>query len=210
MVGHHAVVHVHGKERQRDGEQVDHERRQQHVPIQRRILGQGAPEPVAMLDPPDFGRTRIKTEFGSCKDGVAGITRGQFIARQHSFGLTQFGENQAGRPALVLPAQQDAGFLVVEQQYSRKQGGVEIIQWFLNQLAGETGPFGCALEQRGGQAIVDQRQPVDGSLVAQCAAVGTHHHEQAFEQRVGCSGRGCKVIVGPTVGRDYVRSVRKR
>jgi len=181
MIGHHAVVHVHREQRQGDGEQVDHERRQQHVAVQRRVVSQRAPEPVAMLDAADFRGARIEAELGPRQDRVAGIAGHQFVAGQQGFRFTQFGKDQAGGPAVVLPAQQHAGFLAVEQQHGGKQGGIERVERFLHHIAGEAGPFGGAAEQRRREAVVDQRQPVDGRLTAQGAAVRLHHHEQTFE-----------------------------
>ncbi len=190
VVGDHAVVHVHGEQRQCDGEQVDHERRQHHIAIEQLVLGQRPPEPVPLLDLADFGGARIEAELGAGENGEAGIAGSQFIARQQGLGLAQFGEDQARGLAVPSPAQQYAGLVVVEQQYRRKEGGIQPVQRLADDIAGEAGALGRAPEQRRGQAVVDQRQAIDGTLAAQRAAVRMHHHEQAFEQGVGRCGSG--------------------
>ena len=49
VIGYHPVVHIHGEQGQRQGEDVDEKRRQQHIPVDRHVGADRVPEPVAAV-----------------------------------------------------------------------------------------------------------------------------------------------------------------
>lgn len=183
-VRHHPVVDVHREHRHGQGEQVDQQGRAQHVAVQRHLLGDRAPEPVAgaLLD--QFGRALVELELGPGRNGIAGVALLQQFARHPHFALARLRQQHQGLFTARGPAQQHAGFVVVQDQDDGEQRPVELGQALLEDAGGQAGPAGGAGKQGGRQALRAQRQPGRQGGAADRAAVQAGHLGQAVEQRI--------------------------
>ena len=158
IVGNHAVVHVHRKNRHDQGEDIDQQGGANHIAIHRALFKQCAPEPVTLHDFADFGRTRVEGEARPGKQGDAQVAFGQLVTGKRDLALPGFWKQQLRRIAGFVPAKQHTGLIALEQQDDRQQNTVDPCQRTAHDLAGQTGTRCGAGKKRGRQTTAFERQ----------------------------------------------------
>ena len=204
-VGNHPVIDVHHEQRHGQRDDVDQQGRAQHVAVDRPLVGQRSPEPVAQPDFADFRRAPVEAEMRPCIDGDAAVTPREFVPRELDRTLTGFREQQAGGIAGLVPAKQDTGFIAGGQQNDRQQRRVDALQRTPHDLGREPGAIGGAGEQRGCQRTLFQRQPGGQRGTGRRAPVETRQFDQAIEQRVVVEDVLAHAGLASGNGREYWR-----
>ena len=121
VVGHHAVIDVHGEQRHRHGEDVDQQRGDQRVAVQPPVFHDGGPEPMALAHLGYFGRAGVEAELRPHEAHQAGVLQRQFLGAHFHRAAAQFGMADQVLAAFLL--EQQAGALALQQQ----DGGQQVL-----------------------------------------------------------------------------------
>ena len=158
QVGDDPVVDDHGEEGTGQAEQVDHQRGEQHVPVDPPGAGQGAPEPVPGGVVHPVVEMAVLAEPGADEQGVAAVEALEFGERQPRLAQPGFRQQYRGLTGLVVEGGEQAGAAVGEQQHGRQLQAGHAGERPFEEPRRQSGPFGGPGEQLHGQPVVDQRQ----------------------------------------------------
>ena len=183
-VGHDAVVHVHDEQRHRQRQDINKPRRHEDVAVNRHLLQESAPEPVAMDDFADLRRALVEAEVRPGEDDDAGVARLDGLALEADAALARIREQHAGSSAVLLPAHQQAGFVAFQQQDGGQQHCLDLLQRAAHHLAGKTGARSGAMEEGRRQPHLRQGQAGRQRGARAGAAMDARQFDQTVEQRI--------------------------
>ncbi len=192
VVGHHAVVDVHGEHRQREREQVHEQRRPEHVAVDEALAQQRTPEPVLAGRGAHFGRAGVEAEMRADVERDAGVARGEVVAGECHGALAGLGQQDAGFGACavvgVIPAEQHAGFVALQDEDGGQRGGIDRVERAALQPGGHAGArrgaFG-EFKRKPAVRRARERQAGGERRPRSRLAMQPAHLDQAVEQRVG-------------------------
>ncbi|MNT10696.1 hypothetical protein D3C72_1455390 [compost metagenome] len=190
VVGHHAVVHVHGEKRHRHGEDVDQQGRDQRVAVQAAVFHDGGPEPMALAHLGDFRRAGVEAELRAHEADQAAVLRGEFVGVHFDGAAAQFGV--ADDELAAIPFQQQAGAFAFQQQDGGQQVLGNLVQRALDHARGKLRPRSGAGQQGGCQTVLFQGKARRQSLRGGRDPMQPGNFNQAVEQGVVVRGAGVR------------------
>ena len=118
IVGNHAVIDIHDKQRAAHGNKIDDHAGQGHVPVNGRVIAQHIPEPALAAGNAEAFGTVIRCGFHCGKERIAGVfVRQRFNGHQLGT-FAGFGKNHLGHVA--VKGGEHARTVVGEQQNARQ------------------------------------------------------------------------------------------
>ena len=202
MVGHHPVVHVHGKQRKRQRKEVDQQRGPQHIAVHKALRQHRTPEPVAFASGADDRGALVKAEVGAGKQHHTGVAAGQFLGRQLDAALPRLAPQRVDA-AIGLSAEHHAGLLALHDQDGRQGQRIDLVDAQALDTGGQaglgSGPLGQAQGQpafRAGQSCGQRgargTQPMQSTDLDQAIQQGVWRDEVFPQPRGGLGRRGCR------------------
>ena len=183
MIRHNPVVDIPYEKRRGECEEIDQQRGQDDLAIDRPGLCQGVPEPVAWPGDDGIPGTFVELVHRLNEDRIAGVFLGECLDR-HMFHSGAGIRHDNARHAIVADPVEDACPPAVQQQCGRQHQVGNAVKRPPDNTGREAGTLCRPDEQVGGEFVVNERE-TGGECVCRTRPVLEFRQcQQASKQRV--------------------------